>query len=57
MDEQLLSQLESDTVVIVPTGSLGNHLNEIIAGHKLAEGVQVWEAPNIVSWGEFLRSV
>lgn len=57
MDEHLLSQLSPDTAILVPTSSLGNHLNETVAAHMLDAGAQVWEAPNIVSWVEFLRTV
>ncbi len=57
MDEKSLFQLDQATVVIVPTGSLATHLNETIAVQQIERGVDVWEAPNIVSWSELLRTL
>lgn len=55
MDEHSLFQLDQSTIVIVPTGSLATHLNETIAVQQIERGINVWEAPNIVSWSELLR--
>ncbi len=57
MDEQSLYTLQSDTVLIVPTGSLTTHLNETLAAQKIQRNQLVWEAPNIVSWSEWLRDL
>ena len=52
-----LQNLDQDTVVIVPTRSLVNNLSEQIAKQKLAEGHQVWEAPNILLWSDYLNQL
>lgn len=55
MHEQSLYQLQQDTILVVPTGSLATHLNETLAAQKIQREQQVWEAPNILSWAEWLR--
>ncbi len=57
MDEQSLYTLDQDTLLLVPTGSLATHLNEVAAAQHVQHGAQVWEAPNIMSWSELLRDV
>lgn len=57
MDEQSLYQLQQDTVLIVPTGSLATHLNETLAAQQIQRNELVWEAPNILSWSEWLRDL
>ena len=55
--DQWLQNLDRDTVIIVPTRSLANNLNEQIAAHKLAQGLSVWEAPNIFLWQGFIHEL
>ncbi len=57
MHEDSLYQLDLDSILMVPTGSLANHLNEVIAAQKLTQGVPVWEAPRIMMWGELLKLI
>lgn len=56
MDEQSLYTLDQDTLLIVPTGSLATHLNEVVAQQHIQQGAQVWEAPSIFGWTELLRN-
>ena len=55
--DQWIQNLDQDTVVIVPTRSLANNLNEQVAEEKLSEGVVVWEAPNVLLWRDFLHDL
>ncbi len=55
MDEQSLYQLDQSAILIVPTGSLATHLNEVFATQQIQRGKHVWEAPNILSWKEVLK--
>lgn len=57
MDENWLQNLTQTTVVIVPTRSLANTLKEQIADQYIAEGLSVWEAPNILLWQDYLRQL
>ena len=55
--DQWIQNLDQDTVVIVPTRSLANNLNEQIAAEKLAQGIAVWEAPTVVLWRDYLHEL
>ncbi len=57
MDEGTLQQLDQQTVLIVPTGTLATHLNEKYAAKQIQQGQSVWEAPNICSWSQVLTSL
>jgi len=55
MHERLLHKLDQSTLLVVPTGSLVTHLNEVHAKQQIEHGQEVWEAPNIMLWQELLR--
>ena len=57
MNENWLANLEQNTVLIVPTRSLANTLNEQVAQYHIAKGQRVWEAPNIFIWRDYLREL
>jgi len=57
MSDNWLVNLEKNAVLIVPTRSLANTLNEQIAQYHIANGRRVWEAPNILIWREYLREL
>jgi len=58
MDKQYqswLGELDKDTALIVPTRSLASSLNAQISDYYIAQKQVVWEAPNILMWGDYLR--
>jgi len=57
MNENWLANLEQNTVLIVPTRSLANTLNEQIAQYHISKGRRVWEAPNILIWRDYLKEL
>jgi len=57
MRENWLENLEQDTVLIVPTRSLANTLNEQVAQYHIDNGRHVWEAPNILIWRDYLKEL
>jgi len=57
MDENWLLTLQQNTTLIVPTRSLANTLNEQIAKHHIGQGLQVWEAPTILIWRDYLKEL
>ena len=57
MDQTRFLNLDQTNVVIAPTRSLANTLNEQVAEHNIAQGRTVWEAPNIIIWGDYLKEL
>lgn len=55
MEESRLSELDRQTLLVVPTAGLAAHLHETYANQQLSLGREVWEAPNIFSWPECLH--
>jgi len=57
MHQNWLINLDQETVVLAPTRSLANTLNEQVAGHNISQGCMVWEAPNIIIWGDYIKEL
>jgi len=55
MDLSWLNELGPRTAILVPTRSLANALHEQIAHYNIAQGIEVWEAPEILVWTDYLR--
>ncbi|NND00189.1 MAG: hypothetical protein HKN85_08405, partial [Gammaproteobacteria bacterium] len=54
MDSNWTQNLDQYTAVIVPTRSLASAFSAEIAHSYLDQGQAVWEAPNILTWPEYL---
>jgi len=57
MDQHWLTNLDKNAAVLVPTRSLANTLNEQVAAHYIGQGKTVWEAPNILIWGDYVKAL
>ena len=55
MDAGWLNNINSSTLILVPTRSLVNALQEQYARQQVNQGTQVWETPNIMVWQDYLR--
>lgn len=55
MDKHWLNKITASTLVLVPTRSLVNALQEQYASYQVSEGNTVWETPNILVWQDYLR--
>jgi len=55
MQDKWLSELDTNSAVIVPTRSLANELNERVAKYFLSSGQSVWVTPTILIWSDYLR--
>ncbi|MEM7358001.1 MAG: PD-(D/E)XK nuclease family protein [Pseudomonadota bacterium] len=55
MDDLSLLKLDPSAAIIVPTRSLASTLREQLAAEHMAQGHQVWEAPTILLWQDYLR--
>ena len=49
-----IDDLTKDTGLIVPTRSLATHLNAQVSDHYIGQKKLVWEAPNVLMWGDYL---
>ena len=49
-----LNELNKDTALIVPTRSLASSLIAQVSDHYIAQEKLVWEAPNVLMWGDYL---
>ena len=52
-----LNQLESETVVLVPTRSLANNLVEGSSQYQIEQGNTAWLPPNILVWSDFVHQL
>ena len=55
LDTNWLNSLDQETVVLVPTRGLLTLLNEQYAAAKIAQGLSVWEAPQLLVWADYVR--
>jgi len=53
--ENWLNELDKTTAVIVPTRSLASTLNTQVSDYYISQGKSVWEAPNILTWSDYLK--
>ena len=57
MQDKWLSELDTNSAVIVPTRSLANELNERVAKYFFSSGQSVWVTPTILIWSDYLRQL
>jgi len=57
MDDQWLANVKQTTLLLVPTRTLANHLNERVAYYFTLQGQTVWVAPNILVWSDYARQM
>jgi len=57
MHTNWFKNLDQHSAVLAPTRSLANTLNEKIAQHYIDQNLTVWEAPNILIWGDYIRQI
>ena len=50
-----IDELDKTSALIVPTRSLASTLKSQVADYYISLAKTVWEAPNILTWGDYLR--